>query len=42
MDVMMKAITEAYWIAKEKNKKFIPKSYKKTRLSLLIDFALLS
>ena len=29
MDVMMKAITEAYWIAKEKNKKFIPKSYKK-------------
>ena len=29
MDVMMKAITEAYWIAKEKNKKFTPKSYKK-------------
>lgn len=28
MDVMMKAITEAYWIAKEKNKKFTPKCYR--------------
>ena len=28
MDVMMKAITEAYWIAKEKNKKFTPNRYK--------------
>ena len=28
MDVMMKAITEAYWIAKEKNKKFTPNKYK--------------
>lgn len=27
MDVMMKAITDAYWIAKEKNKKFTPKRY---------------
>ena len=29
MDVMMKAIQDAYWIAKEKNKKFTPKKYKK-------------
>lgn len=29
MDVMMKAIQDAYWIAKEKNKKFIPKKHKK-------------
>lgn len=29
MDVMMKAITDAYWIAKEKNKKFTPKSFRK-------------
>jgi transcriptional regulator with XRE-family HTH domain len=29
MDVMMRAITEAYWIAKEKNKKYTPKRYKK-------------
>jgi len=28
MDVMMKAITDAYWIAKEKNKKYAPKRYK--------------
>ena len=28
MDVMMKAISDAYWIAKEKNKKFTPNSYK--------------
>lgn len=28
MDVMMKAISEAYWIAKEKNKKFTPNAYK--------------
>ena len=27
MDVMMKAITDAYWIAKEKNKKYTPKRY---------------
>ena len=29
LDAMMKAITEAYWIAKEKNKKFAPKKRKK-------------
>lgn len=29
MDVMMKAITEAYWIAKEKNKKYTPTGYRK-------------
>lgn len=28
MDVMMRAITEAYWIAKEKNKKYTPKKYR--------------
>lgn len=28
MDVMMKAISDAYWIAKEKNKKFTPNRYK--------------
>lgn len=28
MDVMMKAISDAYWIAKEKNRKFTPNSYK--------------
>lgn len=27
MDVMMRAITEAYWIAKEKNKKYTPNRY---------------
>ena len=27
MDVMMKAIQDAYWIAKEKNKKYTPKKY---------------
>lgn len=27
MDVMMRAITEAYWIAKEKNRKYTPKRY---------------
>ena len=26
---MMKAIQEAYWIAKEKNKKYTPKKYRK-------------
>lgn len=26
-DVMMKAIQDAYWIAKEKNKKYTPKKY---------------
>ena len=29
MDVMMKAISDAYWIAKENNKKFTPKKYSK-------------
>lgn len=29
MDVMMKAIQDAYWIAKEKNKKYTPKKYRK-------------
>ena len=28
MDLMMKAIQDAYWIAKEKNKKFAPKKYR--------------
>ena len=28
MDVMMKAIQDAYWIAKEKNRKFTPKKYR--------------
>ena len=28
MDLMMKAIQDAYWIAKEKNKKFTPKKYR--------------
>lgn len=28
MDVMMRAITEAYWIAKDKNKKYTPNRYK--------------
>lgn len=28
MDVMMKAIQDAYWIAKENNKKYIPKKYR--------------
>ena len=28
MDAMMKAIQEAYWIAKEKNRKFVPKKYR--------------
>lgn len=27
MDVMMKAITDAYWIAKEKNRKYTPRRY---------------
>jgi len=27
--VMMKALQDAYWIAKEKNKKFTPKKYRK-------------
>ena len=30
MDAMMKAIQEAYWIAKEKNRKFVPKKYRST------------
>ena len=29
MDVMMKAIQDAYWIAKENNKKYTPKKYRK-------------
>ena len=29
VDVMMKALQDAYWIAKEKNKKFTPKKYRK-------------
>ena len=28
MDIMMKAIQDAYWIAKEKNKKYTPKKYR--------------
>ena len=27
MDVMMQAIMDAYWLAKEKNKKYTPKKY---------------
>lgn len=29
LDEIMKGIQEAYWIAKEKNKKYIPKKYRK-------------
>lgn len=29
LDGMMKALQDAYWIAKEKNKKFTPKKYRK-------------
>jgi hypothetical protein len=29
LDVMMRALQDAYWIAKEKNKKFTPKKYRK-------------
>ena len=29
LDVMMKALQDAYWIAKEKNKKFTPKKYRR-------------
>ncbi len=29
LDEMMKGIQEAYWIAKEKNKKYAPKKYRK-------------
>ena len=29
LDVMMTALQDAYWIAKEKNKKFTPKKYRK-------------
>lgn len=29
LDEMMKGIQEAYWIAKEKNRKFTPKKYRK-------------
>ena len=28
MDEMMRAIQEAYWIAKEKNRKYVPKKYR--------------
>jgi hypothetical protein len=27
LDAVMRAITDAYWIAKEKNKKYTPKKY---------------
>lgn len=30
LEEMMRGIQEAYWIAKEKNKKFTPKKYRKT------------
>ena len=30
LDAVMRAITDAYWIAKEKNKKFTPKKYRKS------------
>lgn len=29
MDAMMRAVQEAYWIAKENNRKFVPKKYQK-------------
>lgn len=29
MDAVMRAITDAYWIAKEKNKKYTPKKHRK-------------
>lgn len=29
MDIMMRAIQDAYWIAKENNKKYTPKKYRK-------------
>ena len=29
LDAVMRAITDAYWIAKEKNKKYTPKKYRK-------------
>jgi transcriptional regulator with XRE-family HTH domain len=29
LDAVMRAITEAYWIAKEKNKKYTPRKYRK-------------
>lgn len=29
MDAMMKAIQDAYWLAKEKNRKYIPMKYRK-------------
>lgn len=31
MELMMKAIQDAYWIAKEKNKKFTPKKYRSNK-----------
>lgn len=31
MELMMKAIQDAYWIAKEKNKKFTPKKYRSAK-----------
>jgi transcriptional regulator with XRE-family HTH domain len=30
LDAVMRAITDAYWIAKEKNKKYAPKKHRKT------------
>lgn len=29
MDAMMRAVQDAYWIAKENNRKFVPKKYQK-------------
>ena len=29
MDIMLKAVQDAYWIAKEKNRKYTPKKYRK-------------
>ena len=31
LDGAMKALTEAYWLAKEKNKKYTPKKYRKSQ-----------
>ena len=31
MDAMMRAIQDAYWVAKENNRKFIPKKYRHSR-----------
>lgn len=39
MDVMMKAIQDAYWIAKEKNKKYTPKKYRSKNKSVIWDLS---